>query len=266
VSIVASRCAFCGSTDASRSGRREGKLWFCSQSCFLQYESRAGQRHGLKHRPLPAFANANRRRRGSRVRRAVRWVLIGVGLLVALSIVGAIVGGETGSKSDASRAAKRGASRSRPVPLHHVGGVWNGWRLRVLSVTPSAVQLLGHERQPIAAGGQEFMVSLAASYRGGGYGRVRDLVRRLYVDGSHGVYYSPDSGDLNCAARLPAASGSPMNETRALVFAGHSTRGHLCFQIAKNDAKTLALYVDRPGCNTSKRHDTCTRRVWFALR
>jgi hypothetical protein len=110
------------------------------------------------------------------------------------------------------------------------------------------------------------MVFVAAKYSGDGYAHLRSLLKRLYVTGSHSVYYEADSGDLNCAARLPSTSSKPLNETNTLVFPVHTVEGHLCFLIANNDAKALVLYVDRPGCNTSASHDNCTDRVWFALR
>jgi hypothetical protein len=210
------------------------------------------------------------------VRKVVRWTLGVAGGLVLVAIVVGIVDATRGEKSksaDAGAANKpkvrlaAGGLRSNPVPLNAIGGVWDNWRLQIVSVTPTATQFLGQHPQRIEPGGQELMVSLAATYKGGGYAGLRGLTRRLYVDGSHGVYYSPDSGDLNCATTANATHlVRPLNQTGRVVFSGHTAEGHLCFQIAGNDARSLVLYVDRPGCNTSKTHDNCTRRVWFALR
>jgi hypothetical protein len=269
MSVLRSRCAVCGSTVESRSARREGKLWFCSQSCFLQHES-AGGRSGRRSR-APARGPLGV------ARKVVRWTLGVVGAFVLVAIVVGVVDATRGEKSksaDAGAANKpkirlaAGGLWSNPVPLHAIGGVWDGWRLQVVSVTPTATQFLGQRRQHMPPGGQELMVSIAATYKGGGYAGLRGLMRRLYVDGSHAVYYSPDSGDLNCAATANASHlVRPLNQnTRRIVFSGHRAEGHLCFQIASNDARSLMLYVDRPGCNTSKTHDNCTRRVWFALR
>jgi hypothetical protein len=142
--------------------------------------------------------------------------------------------------------------------------VWDGWRLRIVSVTPNAVSFLGQKRERIPPGGQELMVSIAATLKAGGHAPLKDLLGRLYVDGSHAAYYSPDSGDLNCAkTATPSRLVRPLNETNTLVFSGRTVRGHLCFQIAKNDATSVVLYVDRPGSKTS---NTCTKQVWFALR
>src|SRR5438105_5059619 len=82
---MASHCVNCGSTSATRSARREGRLWFCSQSCFLQAESR------LK-RP------AERARRSSPVRafrilgKTIKWAVITVVLVVVALVVAVVVG------------------------------------------------------------------------------------------------------------------------------------------------------------------------------
>jgi hypothetical protein len=144
--------------------------------------------------------------------------------------------------------------------------VWEGWRLRVTSATPRAIHLFGPDRERIPPGGQEFMVSIAATYGGGGYAPIRELTSRLYADGSHSVFYTPDAGDYNCAKSTAPRPRRPLNETRALVFPGRTLKGHLCFLIAENDARSLVLYVDKPGCRTLKKYDDCTQRVWFALR
>ena len=47
-----SGCANCGTRTATSSARKEGKDWFCSQSCLLQYESKAARRQSfLEARP-----------------------------------------------------------------------------------------------------------------------------------------------------------------------------------------------------------------------
>jgi hypothetical protein len=198
------------------------------------------------------------------VRRVVRWTLGVVVGLVLVAIVFAVVD-NTGSKAKTRLAA--GGSRSNPVQLHVAGGAWDGWRLRIVSVTPNAVSLLGRERQRIPPGGQELMVSIAATLKAGGHAPLKDLLDRLYVDGSHNAFYSADRGDLNCAKSLtPSRLVRPLNETGVLVFSERTVRGHLCFQIARNDARSVALYVNRPGCDTSPTYETCRKQVWFALR
>jgi hypothetical protein len=211
------------------------------------------------------------------VRRTVRWTLAVLGGFVLVGIVVGIVDGTKGGKPQNADAGApnrpkirlaAGDVRSNPVPFGVGGGVWNGWRLRVISATPTATQFLGHRPREIQPGGQELMVSIAATYKAGGYAGLRGLLRRLYVDGSHNVFYSPDSGDLNCAAaRTVSRLDRPLNElARRVVFSGRTVNGHLCFQIASNDANSAVLFVNSPRCGVSTKYDTCTKKVWFALR
>jgi hypothetical protein len=160
------------------------------------------------------------------------------------------------------------SSRSGTVPLRRRAAVGNGWTLKVTAATLHAFQLLGSSPKKTAPGGQDAMVFLSLGYSGAGYGRFGRLLKRLYVEGSGAsVFYLPDSGDLNCTAARGAPSARPLNEKRTLVFPGHKVRGHLCFFVSHRDAKTLALYVDKPGCNTARHgDDNCQDRWRFALR
>ena len=186
-----------------------------------------------------------------------------VGALCALALALAVLGSRSHA-NDAPTLVRSAPSAS--VPVGRAGGVWAGWHLRVTSVVPSAAQLLGAGARKTPAGRQDVMVFMTASYTGSGRGRLSDLLGRLYATGTHPIYYEPDSGDLNCTAVPGTSSPRPLNELDVVVPSGHSTRGHLCFLIAQGDADSLALYVDRPGCNTSRSRDNCKHRVWFALR
>jgi len=159
-------------------------------------------------------------------------------------------------------------SRSGAVPLHHRAGVWQGWSLKVTAVKLHSFQLLGKSPKETPAGRQDAMVSLSVRYGGAGYGNFRVLLRRLYVSGgSSSTNYRADGGDLNCATARGVPSATPLNERSTLVFAGHYARGHLCFLIPRVDAKMLALYVDKPGCNTAgPGADNCEHWRKFALR
>jgi hypothetical protein len=191
-----------------------------------------------------------------------------VALLIVLSIAVAIFdgGGGTATKRKTSVASSRLGTQAHPIPLRHTGGVWGGWRLRVTSVAFQAAQLLGSEPRRLPPGGREVMVSVAAKFNGGGHAYVSDLFDRTFVTGLHRIAYEPDSGDLNCALSHSSRLARPLNESVALVFSDHGKRGHLCFAVAENDVKTLALYVDAPGCNTSRTVESCAKQVWFALR
>jgi hypothetical protein len=122
--VIRSHCSNCGSRTASRSARREGKDWFCSQSCLLEFESRAGHGRGLISvtRPKPHgligwfFTLA----------RIVRWTVTAIVLgVVALLVAGAVMLGREVDKSAKSshRAelaiahVRRGMSMARVVRL-----------------------------------------------------------------------------------------------------------------------------------------------------
>jgi hypothetical protein len=53
-----------------------------------------------------------------------------------------------------------------------------------------------------------------------------------------------------------------------VIYSGQRVRGHICFQIAKNDARTLMLYTgnaeDSSGFHFVQLPDL--KQVWFALR
>ena len=97
--MAASRCVNCGSTSATPSARREGRLWFCSQSCFLQVESRPkrGAGAGTRVRPLRV------------VGKTIKWTIISVVLAVVTLVVIVVVGvgfAINGSKNEAHRAGR----------------------------------------------------------------------------------------------------------------------------------------------------------------
>jgi hypothetical protein len=66
-----------------------------------------------------------------------------------------------------------------------------------------------------------------------------------------------------------AGSGLPggvIDVPDSAVYSGATVKGHLCFTVARNDAKTLVLYVDPPECNNpSAKVDPCRKQTWFAL-
>jgi hypothetical protein len=184
---------------------------------------------------------------------------------VGLAVLGAIVGPtETGeSKPEAIRAAPN--SRTNPVPLGKRGGAGEHWTLKVVSVTPNATRRVlaatgkWATRPPAAA--QDFMVFISATYRGGGKANLFDLADRLNVVGVHNAPYSLTVGNA-CGpgrAKLPSPDLQTRFDHYEAVFSGQTVRGNICFQIAKNDARSLILYVAVP-FNGAK------RPAWFALR
>lgn len=47
-----------------------------------------------------------------------------------------------------------------------------------------------------------------------------------------------------------------------LIRDDRAEQGHICFEVARNDVKTLRLYVNAPDVYTTRPHHA----VWFALR
>jgi hypothetical protein len=103
-----SRCSSCGTRTATSSARKEGKDWFCSQSCLLEYESKAG------HARAPS-RKAHRRRGPVRaIGKAIKWtVIVGVLAVVALIVVAAVDLGRSADKS--SKASHRAALAFRHI-------------------------------------------------------------------------------------------------------------------------------------------------------
>lgn len=128
----ASRCANCGSTTATASARREGRLWFCSQSCFLQVESRSAR--------LGGDARASRPARPLRVvGKTIKWTVISVVLVVVALVVILVVGAGfaiNDSKNEAHRAARGYAD----VKYHMTRA-----QVRGLLGAPGKVEVIGRE-------------------------------------------------------------------------------------------------------------------------
>jgi hypothetical protein len=209
-------------------------------------------------------------KRSGPVRVVRRIVVTVVVVLIALATLGGVlvaVGKDRNSKTPL--AGKLLGSSTSTVALHYRAPVGEGWTVKVTSVRLHAFQRLGGAPKKTAPGGRDAMVSLSLGYTGNGYGHLRELLGRLYVSGpsSSAVNYQPDGGNLNCSPRPGVGTSTPLNEKSTLVFRGHVARGHLCFLFPHPDAKTLALYVDKPGCNTAgPGADNCEDRVTFALR
>jgi hypothetical protein len=125
VLVIRSTCANCGSETASRSARREGKKWFCSQSCLLHYESKQGR---------STFGGGGRQSSKARTGRTViapvrlvgkiiKWAVIATVLVVVAGVVAVVVGlGKAADKSEKSshRAALEIAHIRRGMSAAHV--------------------------------------------------------------------------------------------------------------------------------------------------
>jgi hypothetical protein len=99
--IRAARCANCGRPNSRDlpDARSEGGRWFCSQSCRLAYESKAGRR-----------SDGGQRRKGGFLRsRTFKWIVAAILVVYGVGVVGALV---SGSKK------KHVAAKTKPVTPH----------------------------------------------------------------------------------------------------------------------------------------------------
>jgi hypothetical protein len=190
------------------------------------------------------------------VRSARRAVAAGTVLLaVAFASVA------TASSSGAVRVS-HGAlgSRTHPVPIGRAFSIAGGWRLKVVSVIPNATQAIlavrdtgGGANVAPPHGAQDFLVLVEATYTAGGSGNPASLDDSLEAEGAHNALYT--DGNNGCGALpSPPAFGDSYSD----VFSGQTVRGHVCWQIASNDAASLKLdAVPEPGAQGG---------IWFALR
>lgn len=133
--MIRSRCAKCGSRTASRSARREGKDWFCSQACLLEWESRRGRGRGAAWTTRPG-------RRGRSgwfftLARLVRWAVTAIVLVVVTLIVGGAIylGREVDKTARSSHRAelaiahlRRGATEGRVLRVAGQPSDRQAWR------------------------------------------------------------------------------------------------------------------------------------------
>jgi len=104
------------------------------------------------------------------------------------------------------------------------------------------------------------MISVVLTYRGGGKDDSSTLVNFiLHAMGAHGASYNTTADSCGSEAR---DNVPPF--TWPVVYSGQSVRGTICFQIAANDANSLALYSTGKG-NLLISYPT-VKTVWFALR
>ncbi len=118
------------------------------------------------------------------------------------------------------------------------------------------------------------MLLAAVAFKGGGSGNVGfDFGGRVFAIGSHNAPYKWTSGLNACApgeSKLPPPDAiSPAVEQDHAVFSGTTLRGHMCFEVAKNDVRSLRLYVTAHESMSGKPSvfdPNEPRPVYFALR
>lgn len=245
------RCANCGrSLRDVDEPRRQGKHWFCSQSCFLQAESSGG---GTKWKP---------RRRW---RRRVGWTVgIVVVLFIGLIVLGAIVGTKktTPKANQVNSAVVVSHRTSAPVrgsaadPIHvgTVAPIGASWQMRVVSVIWNVSQkALGLGSEPLPPGAENVVVKIAIRYTGGGSGNSQAVVDSMNAVGAHKAVYRANG---ICLGNAEFGDGG------ISVYSEQTATGTACFEIAANDAATLRLFVYRPYLGIA----TPGPRTWFGLR
>jgi hypothetical protein len=146
-------------------------------------------------------------------------------------------------------------SRQNPYPLGTAVPLYE-WRFKVNSAIINAnteVEAYGNNPPP-PAGAQYTLVSVTATYTGGGSGSVGMWLgyeEDIVLVGASNAEYGIDDGFFTCGPLDPTSSGE--------VFSGQSVTGNLCFEIASNDASTLLL-------NGSLNKYDLYQNIWFALR
>jgi len=202
----------------------DGRRLACSSRCRKTFAVRAGAKLNLTARPGSgwAFVAWSGTCQGGRATCTVR---------------------PRRAKGVAATFAPPGSSRANPIPLGQTAPIADGFRLKVVSVTPDA--RLG----PPAPGGQNFVVLLTVTYVGGGTGDLLPLINNLDAAGTHGGTYT--TYENGCHAPPPALGESGFD-----IFSGQSVTGNICWQIVGSDAAGLVLFIG-PGF---------THTTWFALR
>jgi hypothetical protein len=152
-------------------------------------------------------------------------------------------GGRDAHVSAVFVATMPGLTSALPVPVGHTATIARGaWRLKVVSVTPDAKLDV-----PPSEGAQDVVARVKLTYIGGGKGTMVGLLNNLLLAGAHKSTY---------AQACPGATVPPPELTYVDVFSGVSVTGNVCWQIARNDAASVELFV---GPNMSD-------ATWFALR
>jgi Divergent InlB B-repeat domain len=150
------------------------------------------------------------------------------------------------ANSVAATFAPPGSTRANPIPLGQTAPIADGFRLKVVSATPDAQLSV-----PAPVGAQNFVVLLTATYDGGGKGGLLPLINNLDARGTHNATYT--TYENGCHAPLPPPT---LGESGFDIFSGQSVTGNICWQIARNDATSLVLFIG----------SGFTHTTWFALR
>jgi hypothetical protein len=143
------------------------------------------------------------------------------------------------------------------VPIGTQLSIGKGWNLAVLSVVPDAwaqVYAANEFNTPPAAGFQDFMIQIAATYTGSGASQVLTFSPYLEVVGASNVAHNI----LNPGCGVLPDPDIELSSTD--VFTGGSITGNICMQVPATDVSTLELYT-QPDTSTG----SGLTQAWFAL-
>lgn len=147
-----------------------------------------------------------------------------------------------------------GSARTSPLPLGAAAALGNGWTLTVTGATldaTSSVLAANIFNKPPAAGSQDVMVTISATYNGQGSSQFNPG-NTLHLVGASNVAYVPYT---NPCGVMPAPS---LYDSNPQTFTGGTISGNgACFQVLTSDIASLELFAQPLGSQT---------QTWFALR
>jgi hypothetical protein len=156
-------------------------------------------------------------------------------------------------------------TKTNPIPMQTRWPIGDGWTLKVVGVTPNSDgQVIGNASGLPAvpdSGTQFFMLDVVVGYPTTGSGMLGPMAQNWSAEGRHGFKYEYFD-DTHCGAAadvsLPAPDLQPLLVNNELVSSGQSVEGHICFQVATNDASTLLF-------NTAPHRHSGLYDFWFSL-
>lgn len=172
---------------------------------------------------------------------ATRRISGAAALLVMFAVLAGCGGGYSGL-----------GSRSHPIPVGRAADIGDGWRLKVLRVTPKAKRVARTEAKatPPPKRSRYLLIRLVLTYTGNG-GQVPSeraglaakgywsdvLSNGLKTIGTHGASYTDTNNP--CGIFVPGRE----DWAPVVLHPGQTARGYLCIQIPANDARTLLLHT-----------------------
>jgi hypothetical protein len=157
-------------------------------------------------------------------------------------------------------------TKNNPIPMGTRWPIGNGWKLKVVAATPNADgQVIDNASDaPLvpSPGDQFFVLEVQLTFAGTGSGMLEPMAQNWSAEGSHNFkyeYFDDTTCGVGADVSLPAPNLQPMIVNNQTVASGQSVKGHICLQVATDDASTLRL-------NTAPGRHSGLFDFWFALR